>query len=409
MSRKLTDWLAAYREFTEDWEPPEAFNTWCALVVLSTATRRGVWLEEAKMQLWPNLFVVLVGPSGCGKTSAMRAATPFIEHLKEAYGVGISPAKVTMRKLWTRLEESSIPVEGVGMITPYVIWVEEFPSFLGSDAYRSGMLADLTTIYDCPKILEKETQTAGDVSIERPYVTMGAGATASGLFDVLPPGSVAQGFTARLIFVAGDYPDKVLERKWETKHEKLSLALMHDLDVIAKLRGPMQMSDVAKALWADFYMNRPDPDEEYADARLQGYASRRPLYVKKLGMLLSLSEGDTMLVEAHHLELALQLLGQVDRSLVKIYGEIAPKVTINAYPKMLRVLRKSKDHRLSHSELFRRFSYILDAREFEATLQAMEGMGLIASEVDAGDVGRAWQRRKFYKMTKEGGHWLSDR
>jgi hypothetical protein len=144
IKRQLGSWLAGYEEFTEDFEPPRIFNRWVGLLTLAAATQRRVWLEDANNAIYPNLFVVLVASSGVGKTSAMREALPFIE---AALGSKhISPSKITAAQFAKQFGLAQKIDPRLGIYTPYLVWAEEFPSFLGNDAYKSGMIADLTTL-----------------------------------------------------------------------------------------------------------------------------------------------------------------------------------------------------------------------------------------------------------------------
>src|SRR5512142_899149 len=77
IERKCDDWLTKYVEYTEDFEPPAAYQRWMGVLTLAVAAGHRVWLQEANIKVWPNLYVVLVGPSGIGKGQAMREALPF--------------------------------------------------------------------------------------------------------------------------------------------------------------------------------------------------------------------------------------------------------------------------------------------------------------------------------------------
>lgn len=395
MSRKTKDWIEAYDEYTESWEPPKIFNKWVGLATISIALQRRVWLEEANSKIYPNLYIVLAAPSGVGKTTAMREAIPFIEPL----GVKVSPAKITAAQLAVDIEGAVKDDEDLGIYTPYLIWAEELPSWLGPDAYKSGMLADLTALYDCPKEWEKQTKTRKTQTIAAPYVCLLGGTTPQGIFDVLPPGVVGQGLTSRILFVYADYNDKrVVEKAWGEKQELLKQALWMDIQTIASLKGGMKLSDVARALWADYYLNRPRPEEEFNDYRLQAYASRKPFIAKKLAVLYSVSESDELMVEAHHLEKAMIALQELDPGQKQVYGEIAPSVPVNHYPKILRVLDKAKGKIMSHSELLRRFSYTMDITQFKLAIDGLAQQGLIEREL----VSMGGARTKLYYRIPKG-------
>lgn len=380
--RLCANWLDSYQEYCSDFEPPKIFQKWSAVLALSVAAGHRVWLEEANTKIWPNLYVVLVGPSGVGKGQAMREVLPMVK----ATNVPISPDKITVAKLTMDLASSSVKDEDLGLVTPYLIWAEELPSFLGMDAYKSGKIADLTSLYDCAELWVSGTKTQGVDAIAQPYVCMLAGATASSLFDVMPPASVGQGFTSRLLFVETQHYDKrVAEKPWvEAFHGKLQTALIHDIAIIAKMRGAMKLSDVARVYWNDFYLNRPMPQEEYGDERMQGFSARKPFYAKKLAVLLSLAErpqsGEhTMLVEAHHLERAFDLLRDVDRSMVHVYSEIAKDSVIGHYAKVIKWFSTQENRVAKRSEISQRFAHALNQKELSACLESLRDMEILES------------------------------
>ena len=408
-SRLCPNWLDSYVEYTEDFEPPAVFARWAGILTLAVAAGHRVWLEEANTKIWPNLYVVLVGPSGVGKGQSMREVLPFIEKL----GVPISPDKITIPRLTKDLAGAMRFDDELGAYTPYLIWAEELPSFLGLDAYKSGKLADLTTLFDCAKQWESSTKHQGDDKIAQPYICMLAGATASSLFDVLPPASVGQGFTSRLVFVeTKEYGQRVPEKPWvEEFHGRLRESLLHDIEIIGKMRGAMRLSDVARVYWNDYYLNRPQPQEEYGDERLQGYAARKPFYAKKLALLLAMAERPQtsehpMLVEAHHIERAFHLLGDVDKALVDVYSEIAKDSVIGHYSKVVKWLAGKPEMRCTRAEISQRFAYALNAKELTACMASLADMGIIESgqEMVTGIAGSNPRYRITYRLLpgKEG-------
>src|SRR2546427_5847986 len=146
MVRRLTDWYTAYQDFTAMFEPPPLFNKWSALMALSTAVGRKVWLLDGNLKTFPNLYIIFVGPSGVGKTTAMREIRPFIERT----GIRFSASKVNHpSQLIKDMPNGQMMDESMGLITPYLVYAEEFPSFLGTAAYENGLISLITDLYDC--------------------------------------------------------------------------------------------------------------------------------------------------------------------------------------------------------------------------------------------------------------------
>jgi len=229
-----------------------------------------------------------------------------------------------------------------------------------------------------------------------------AGTTAEGLFDVMPPGSVTQGFTARLLFIHAVYNEKrVVEKPWTERHRKLDAALRHDMRVIAGLQGPAKFSDVARVMWVDYYLNRPQAADEFSDVRLQGYASRKPFYVKKLALLLSVSEGDRLVIEANHLDKAFRLVEEVDRTLTRVYEDIAPSAIIKSYGKIIRNLQRHQGV-LTKSDVMRAYAYTMDTTDIVKAMAALQDQGLVEVFMTTPKVGRS---ATVYRLTEAGRKW----
>ena len=367
------DWLTQYEDYTSSFEPPQLFNRWLGLVALSTATQRQIYLPDAFSRIWPNLFVVLCGPSGTGKTQAMRAMFPVLEGL----GIRRSPDKATAAYLARDLSESAVNDKLTeAWKTPYLIWAEELPSFMGMDAAKSGMFADLTALYDSPDKWFKGTTTQGESIIPYPFVCMVAGTTPQGLHDVLPLSTVGQGFTSRVVFPYAGYSQKRVPFKvWGKKEEAALLMLQKDLVVISKLQGSMSFSQAAKVQWEQYYNERKMPTDEFDDERLRGYSARKPLNIQKIAMLVSLSRGDDLIITGPDLNKSILMQHELDAGMYAVFAELTSSPINSAYKIALEHLEKATDHTLTHAELMRKLCHRLDAKQF-----AMMIDGLVQTE-----------------------------
>lgn len=391
----VKDWLDTYVEFTREFEPPAQYALWTGILTLSVAAGHRVWLEEANNRVYPNLYVVLVGPSGVGKGQAMREAVPFLDKTL----VPRSPDTVTMPRMIQHMSECQQFTKDGTEITPYLIWAEELPSFLGMDAWKSGKLADLTTIFDCAPLWQAQTKNNGHFNIINPYTCMLAGSTPSGIYDVMPPASVGQGFTSRVIFVWADkYNKRVPIKPWTDAHIRMNEQLATGIESIVKMEGAYKLDMYAQTMWCDYYRFRPDPVEAFGDSRLQGFAARQPFYVKKLALLMKLSEQTPgMTIEVHHIERALQLLEGVTDGLQQIYSEIAPSNIVRHYTKVVKFLADKGGKQVGHSEVLKRFSRELHRKEMAEVMGSLVDMGAVVEEqlIERG------RPRRVYSLTKK--------
>ena len=390
--RHFTDWVAGYLDYTAEYEPPPAYNLWTALSVLSTAASRQVWFPFGNSRIWPNLYTVFVGPSGCGKTQAMRKGKPFIDCLD----IPMSPDKSTGAKLLHRMSQAVQPAgntrDGI-LKTPFLIYAEELPSFLGDKAYTSGLLADLTALWDCPEpAWVKSTMKDDNVSIPNPYVCLLAGSTPQGLFDTLPHNTMGQGFTSRIIFVYSDYNNKrVPVPPYTSKHKELFTQLLEDLQAIQSTVGPMQMTISAEELWTSFYTNRGNPVDRFEDDRSQGFASREPVFILKLAQLFSLAESNDKVIRVYHVQTAIDTLAAVTAQLPLVYATMTQSPILASYTGILNIIEKAGSS-ISHHQLYRKMRYRLDTFQFKMALEGLMQAGMVERLYLDGDMTKLYYR-----------------
>jgi len=393
MSRYYSDWIKAYLEYTSDYEPPRAFNFWTAITILGMATCRQVWYPFGSTRIWPNLYVVFVGPSGCGKTQAMRKGKPLIDCLD----IPMSPDKSTGAKLLHRMSQavqSPAMTKDNVMKTPYLIYAEEFPSFLGDKAYTTGLLADLTALWDCPEpAWTKSTMKDDNVQIPHPYVCLLAGTTAQGLYDTLPHNTLGQGFTSRIIFVYSEYNDKrVPLPPYTSQHKEQFAHLQEDLRQIQSSIGPIKMTVLATELWTDYYMKRGHPTDRFEDDRSQGFASREPIYVLKLAQIMSLSESNDMTIRVHHIQTAIDAVQAIVDQLPLVYATMAQSPVIGSFSTIQKIIEKAGVS-ISHTALYRKMRYRLDPIQFKLALDGLKQAGIIEVTYPDGNMTKPHYRR----------------
>lgn len=393
MTRHLADWITGYLEYTDDYEPPKAFNLWVALAVLASVSFRQVWFPYGNSKIWPNLYTVFVGPSGCGKTQAMRKGKPLLDSM----GISFSPDKSTGAKLLHRMSQAVRPavdtLDGVSK-TPYVIYAEELPSFLGDKAYSSGLLADLTALWDCPEpAWIKSTMKDDNVIIPNPYVCLLAGSTPQGLFDTLPHNTLGQGFTSRVIFVYSEYGSKrVPIPGYEERHERLCNQLQEDLREVQRAVGPMKMTPLAEELWISYYLGRANPTDRFEDDRSQGFASREPIYILKLSQLLSLSESNDLTIKVHHVQTAIDTIQGVTEQLPLVYATMTQSPVLASYSPILKII-EAMEKGISHTALYRKMRYRLDPIQFKLALDGLQQAGMIEKFFPTQEMTKPFYRR----------------
>jgi hypothetical protein len=124
-----------------------------------------------------------------------------------------------------------------------------------------------------------------------------------------------------------------------------------------------------------------------------------PFYVKKLSVICRLSDPEPgMVIEAHHLERAIQIIDDQSKMLHNVYEDIAPSTIVRFYPKVIRAMLKLGSHNVPHSDLMQRFSHDMDRREFKEVIGGLVDMGVMVENPKMETGGRM---KMFYSITKK--------
>jgi hypothetical protein len=405
--RNLKSWLKAYMEFTQETESPACYHYWVGCSLISAAMKRQTYLDFKQYQIYPNLYVILVGPSGARKSTATNIG------IQIAHEVGIKrfSDKITgaalIRDLSASQERRITPISGamgtgggeIEFCSPMMIYASELGVFLGHDAYGSGVIADLTDLYDCGPEWKKTTISRGDEVIPGPYVTLLAASTPQTLKDTIPPGAVGQGFTSRILFVWGDgRRRRVPIPIWDAGHEMLRKNLIADLRHIMTLRGEFKFSKDGEAVYTKHYNESQEPEEEYEDERLRNYGSRKHIHALKLAQICSAARQDTLTITAYDWETAIDAINWLDKGLSNVF---AGHGTSDNAQDIIRVFKQiqsatAKLGFISYPELLKRNYSYLNIQEFAGVLQVLVESNAIMEAV-AKDP-RSGKMAKLYKV-----------
>lgn len=354
--RQLANWITAYMEYTRGTESPDAYHFWTAVSVLGAATARQVSLDFNYFTIFPNTYIILVGPSGVRKSAAAGIGM----HLAEAAGIKKFSDKITGAALVKDLAECAVKrIHGntINLCSPMLIYASELGVFLGPDAYSSGVIADLTDLYDCPKRWEKKTISRGSEEVIAPYVSLFAAATPTSLKGCIPPDAVGQGFTSRILFIwASNRKQRVPFPEFTSGTKMLEKGLIADLQHIGELSGTFTFTTNGFEAYRQHYLHRPDPEEEFEDERLRGYSSRKDIHLLKLAMALSVADRDDLTISEKEIEAAIEAFKWLDEGLTQVFagqGNAALSLdTIRVYEQIQKASRHGG--KISFSDLLKR-------------------------------------------------------
>lgn len=339
MGRKLSDWIASYREYTAESESPEAFHVWTGLSVLSAVTKRNIWLDWGYYFIYPNLYVVLVSPPGkCRKGVAMGIGHKL---LAKVPGVNIEANKMTTSALINSMSGGGViavaptksktakqvlPTVQVQSQCTCLLYSTEFSVMLGADANQTGMLSLLTDLYDCPNYWDYKTIGRGKEILNNVFLGILGATTPDWLTTSIPADAIGGGFTSRILFIAQH------RRRHDNPRPRITPAMLRlrsdlqdDLIHISKLQGEMKLDDDAGDFY-DFWYKSQDTAPQVLDERFWGYLERKPVHLLKVATLLAIAKSDSNEIGRIELIEALALLEQVETHLPSAFRGIgSPK------------------------------------------------------------------------------------
>jgi hypothetical protein len=376
MGRNLRNWITAYAEYTDATESPLQYHYFVGLSLIAAASKRQVWLDMSYFQIYPNLYVILVGPSGARKS----IATGIGMQIADKVGLRKFSDKITgaalIRDLANaqekRVEEGNSEIQ---FCSPVLIYASELGVFMGADAYGSGVIADLTDLYDCPGKWEKKTIARDSELVLAPYVSMLAASTPQTLKDVIPQGAVGQGFTSRILFVwGGGRRKRIPVPAFSVGDKMLKENLIHDLKHISTLRGSFKFSVDGLDAYNRLYYDRPEPEDEFEDERLRGYSSRKDIHALKLAMCFSLAERDDLVITAGDIACAREAIEKsIDPGLANVFAghgnETKSEDVVRVFKQIELATRKNGF--ASHAELLKRNYYHLTSQNFAMVIETL--------------------------------------
>ena len=328
-------------------------------------------------RVYPNLFVFLVGPPGGKKSVAGNIGMA----LASKVGIKKFSNKITAAALIKDLSEATekrITVESGGTVelcSPMLIYASELGVFLGSDAYATGVVADLTDLYDNPNDWRKKTISRGEEIIVGPYITFLAATTPQTLKECLPINAVGQGFTSRILFVwAPGRRKRVPIPPWGSEYEMLEKNLLHDLQAISKLHGSFKFTSGGLEAYQKQYMERPEPEDEFEDERLRGYSSRKDIHMLKVAQILSLADRDDLTITEKEVAGSIDAFKWLDSGLSSVFAGHGAAASSQDVVRVFRQIETATNRNgyVSHAELLKRNYYHLNASEFGMVLETLQ-------------------------------------
>lgn len=393
MPRHFKHWLKAYCEFTAVSEAPLEFHFWTGVSTLAATLKRRVWRDELQFKWTPNFYIIFVGPAGVvTKSTTLNIGYQILRNVKDDQGreiVHFGPDSMTWHGLAKRFEMASAYetyTDRSGnqqriLMSPLTCSVSELGTFLRPD--DKGLVSFLTDVWDGKdRPFGHYTKDSGNLNIENPWLNVIGATTPEWMQNNFPVSLLNEGLGARTIFIYGDkkrhytaYPSRQVKA---TNYHDQETKLVEDLQYIAKLGGPIDMTEEAFKWGEAWYKKHLEGRELHmASSRYSGYLARKQTHMHKLAIILSLAQRDDLLITKDDLEQANEILLQAEQSMIRVFESVG---VVDEAKHVAEVVAFVRAHQwIGINELYYSHCHnIMAQRDFAmAVKQAVEGQLLI--------------------------------
>jgi hypothetical protein len=319
--RVLSSWLDGFMEYTEIKPSPAIFRKWAGISTIAGAMERKVWVRSYGMNLYPNLYVILVGTPAAGKTVLSGMVQEFWGELSKHH---MAPSSVSRASLIDALRDAErhviVPKGPMVSFNSLLVASNELGVFL--TAYDNEFINTLTDLYDGRVYSEKKRSKELNFKMDHPQLNLIASTTVSYLNNILPEGAWQQGFTSRTIFI---YSSEFILRKLfiegDEENEELKIKLVRDLQSIGNLYGRVKFTEEAAEAMEKWHSLRGPPIPDHP--KLTYYLGRRTAHLLKLCLVACVSRGNELIVTIDHYNEALGWLLEAETFMPEIFKAAA--------------------------------------------------------------------------------------
>jgi len=353
--RKLDNWLLSYIDYTRNTESAPLFHKWTGLSMIAAALQKKVWFKLGRIRVNSNLYVVLTAEPGIArKTQALNFGDEILSEVQLIHrSADTTSPQAMLDDLESAREEDQLPSGELFSHNSLNVISGEFESFLGQKKDNTKMLITLTDLFDCKQRPYKgRTRHSGDVTIDSPWLNVLAATTPTSLANCIPPAAIGGGLTTRILFIWADRDGGKCPIPEETPRVlELRDLLIHDLSMIRGIAGEYNFSPASRGWWINWYnkYEQLNPERLCKEPAFTGWYSRKPLFILKLGMILTAANCSKREVAVNEFELAIEFIEEIEGTMANTFvavGRSELATDINDVSKILRTHRNISEKAL---------------------------------------------------------------
>jgi len=367
-----------FLQYTAACESPTDFFTWAAVSAISAIARDNIYLKTEVVTVYPNLYVLLYAKSGtCKKSVPLKKIRPIIKAVKNTKFI---EGRTSLQFAISGLSQGV--VNGAGEViagASGLIYSEELTSMLIRDDSTVDYLTDL---YDYHEDWSSGTHARGEEKLSNVCLSILA-ATNEKLFkQVFNAEAIYGGLLGRTLIVQGYSARHKNSLMYETENPLKDDPLIAHLVQLSRLKGPLTMTDDAKAYFHDWYMKQ---NFEQHDSET-GLESRLTVHMLKVAICLAMADGDlNKVITLKHLTTAMDMVIK----LIPSYQMLSTNVMVSEEQKQSVLIMKSilkfGGKWLEKRELLRNHWFELDLALFPTIIEKLAAANMIETGYENGN------------------------
>lgn len=338
--------------------------------MISAVLEQKVWVTTSS-PLYPNTYIVLVGNAGIGKTRPIMAAMSMVKEIPEMH---LGATSMTMASMTDYLVEAKrqvirLPDPPLDYNSMYCI-ADELSAFMHE--FDTGLIAGLTTFYDCVPYSQGRRVGNIKIKINRPQISILAGSTPSNLVNTIPEQAWEQGFTSRVMLIYSE--ERPIIDVFNTPKKPVPVDMLHDLKQINTLQGEFGWEEefaVAMHTWKT--MGYPPVPTH---PKLAHYNSRRFAHLIKLAMVSSVDRGNSLVLTLDDFNRAREWMLEAELRMPSVFKGGSGGVDAKAMDEIHHFVRSFGDQGVSEQKIvnFARL-HVQNAYSIKTILDVMKASG----------------------------------
>jgi len=220
----------------------------------------------------------------------------------------------------------------------------------------------------------RSLKTKEDTLIINPWINVIGATTPAWLTKNFDEVMIGGGLTSRIVFIYGAekaryiaYPARNITK---SKYEDTRKRLISDLQIIAQLIGPYEVTDEAMD-WGENWYKRHWKDkapDHLTSIRFQGWKGRKQGHVHKLALVCACARYDEPVVELCDLKMAMDMVNAVEREMGQVFASIGVGELSRNVNEMMTFIRAYPD--IGYSRLWKYLITSMTPRDFEECIKA---------------------------------------